>query len=51
MPEFFVQLLKRVAEKENVFTECLAAALRHDPELARDFLGIRSLVIRFAADR
>jgi hypothetical protein len=40
MPEFFVQLLKRVAEKENVFTECLAAALRHDSELARDFLVV-----------
>jgi hypothetical protein len=38
MSRFFVQLIKRVAEKEDVFTECLAAALREDPQLAHGFL-------------
>lgn len=37
MSRFFVQLVKRVSEKEDVFTECLAAALREDPHLARRF--------------
>ena len=38
MAGFFVQLIKRVSEKEDVFTECLAAALRDDPSLARRFV-------------
>ena len=38
MAGFFVQLIKRVSEKEDVFTECLAAALRDDPALARLFV-------------
>jgi hypothetical protein len=38
MAGFFVQLIKRVVEKEDVFTECLAAALRDDPGLARRFV-------------
>ena len=38
MAGFFVQLIKRVSEKEDVFTECLAAALRDDPALARRFV-------------
>src|SRR5712691_2190027 len=44
MAEFFVQLIKRVSEKEDVFTECVAAALRDDPGLARRF------VLRFCGD-
>ena len=44
MPEFFVQLIKRVSEKEDVFTECVAAALRDDPGLAQRF------VLRFCGD-
>jgi hypothetical protein len=37
MAGFFVQLIKRVSEREDVFTECLAAALRDDPRLALRF--------------
>lgn len=37
MSRFFVQLIKRVREKEDVFTECLAATLREDSDLARRF--------------
>jgi hypothetical protein len=39
MAGFFVQVIKRVSEKEDVFTECLAAALRDDPPLARRFVS------------
>jgi hypothetical protein len=38
MSRLFVQLIKRVSEKEDVFTECLAAALQEDSGLAREFL-------------
>lgn len=38
MSRFFVELIKRVSEKEDTFTECLAASLREDPDLARRFL-------------
>lgn len=38
MSRFFVQLIKRVSEKEDVFTECVAGALREDPGLARRFV-------------
>ena len=38
MSRVFVQLIKRVSEKEDVFTECLAAALREDAALRRQFV-------------
>ncbi|MBI2156842.1 MAG: hypothetical protein HYV94_17915 [Candidatus Rokubacteria bacterium] len=38
MSRFFVEIIKRVSEKEDVFTECLAASLREDRDLARRFL-------------
>ena len=38
MAGFFVQLIKRISEKEDVFTECLAAAVRGDQSLARRFV-------------
>ncbi len=38
MSRLFVNIIKRVTEKEDAFTECLAETLRGDPVLARDFL-------------
>ena len=45
MAGFFVQLIKRVSEKEDVFTECVTAAPREDPGLARRF------VLRLCGDK
>ena len=38
MSRFFVQLIKRVSEKEDVFTECVTGALQENPDLARRFV-------------
>jgi hypothetical protein len=45
MRKFFVDLIKRVGEKEDVFTECVAVALRENPAFARRF------AVRLCGDR
>ena len=39
MSDLFVRLTRYTSEKEDFFTECLAAALRDDTELASRFVG------------
>ncbi len=38
MSDLFLKLMKYTGEKEDFFTECLAAALQEDRDLARQFL-------------
>ncbi len=38
MSDLFVRLMKYTGEKEDFFTECLAAALREDAQLSRAFV-------------
>lgn len=38
MSDLFIKLIKHTAEKEDFFTECLAATLREDPQVAKDFV-------------